>query len=113
MGQPTHKDDVKAGVPLTTTMMTVAAIRTTVGGGAEIPDGVGDKFEAPLKRDEAEFHPSGVTASPPLGSGSAGGGGVGTPTTGPDNHRNPDGGKIKEGTITIGGEDGRCNFKRA
>jgi hypothetical protein len=40
---------------------------------AQWADGVGDKFEAPLERDEAEFGPSGVLASPPLGSGLAGG----------------------------------------
>jgi hypothetical protein len=45
------------------------------GGAAEMSDGVGDKFEAPLERDEAEFGSSGVVASPPTGSGSAGGGG--------------------------------------
>ncbi len=41
-------------------------------------------------------------------------GGVGTPTTGLDNHCNPDGGKIEEGIE--GGEDGLTharNFKRA
>ena len=32
-----------------------------------MPDGVGDKFKAPLERDEAEFGPSGVAASPPDG----------------------------------------------
>jgi hypothetical protein len=38
-------------------------------------------------------------------------GGVGTPTTGPDDHRDPDGEKIEEGIE--GGEDGRRDFKRA
>ena len=37
---------------------------------------LGDKFEAPLERDEAEFGPSGVAATPLSGSGSAGGGGI-------------------------------------
>jgi hypothetical protein len=40
-----------------------------------MPDGVGDKFEPLLKRGKAEFGSSGVVASPPLGSGLAGGGG--------------------------------------
>ncbi len=44
------------------------------GGAAKMPDGVGDKFEAPLQRDEAEFGPLGVPASPKMGSGLAGGG---------------------------------------
>jgi hypothetical protein len=38
------------------------------GGAAEMPDGVRDEFEAPLKRGEAKFGPSGVAASPLLGS---------------------------------------------
>ncbi len=54
--------------------MTVTTTMTT-GGAAEMPDGVGDEFEAPLKMAEAEFGPSGVAASPPSGSGSSGGGG--------------------------------------
>jgi hypothetical protein len=33
-----------------------------------MPDGVGDKFEAPLKRGKAEFGSSGV-AVPPIGIG--------------------------------------------
>ncbi len=45
------------------------------GGTTKMPDRVGDKFEAPLERDEAEFGSLGVMASPPKGSGSAGGGG--------------------------------------
>ncbi len=47
-------------------MMTTAATTTTnTGDAAEMPDGVGEEFESPLKRDEAEFSPSGVVASPP------------------------------------------------
>jgi hypothetical protein len=45
------------------------------GGAVKMPDGVGDKFKAPLKRDEVEFGSSGIVASPPMGSGSTGGGG--------------------------------------
>jgi hypothetical protein len=41
----------------TTTMMT--------GGAAEMPDGVGDEFEAALERDKVEFGPLGVAVSPP------------------------------------------------
>ncbi len=79
-----------------------------------MPNSVGDMFESPLERDLAEFDPSGVAASPPLGSGSAGGGGVRTPTTGLDDHCNPDEEKNEEGIE--GGEDGRTHahdFKRA
>ncbi len=47
-------------------MMTVTTTMTT-GGAAKMPDRVGDKFKAPLKRAEAEFGPSGVVASPPVG----------------------------------------------
>jgi hypothetical protein len=76
MGQTTREDDVEAGVPSTTRMMMTATTTTTTGGATEMPDRVGDKFKAPLKQDEAEFGPSGVAASPPSGSGSAGGGGI-------------------------------------
>ncbi len=38
-------------------------------------------------------------------------GGVRTPTTGPDDHCNPNGEKIKEGIE--GGDDGHCDFERA
>jgi hypothetical protein len=55
MGRPTCKDDVEVGVPLTMTMMTMVAATTMGGGAAEMPDGVGDEFEAPLERDEAKF----------------------------------------------------------
>jgi hypothetical protein len=75
MGRPTHKLDVETGVLSTTTMIMTAArtTTTTTEGAAEMPDGVGDEFESPLERDLAEFDPSGVAASLPLGSGSAGG----------------------------------------
>jgi hypothetical protein len=71
-----RKEDVEAGVLSRTTMMTIAAMTTTTGGAAELPDEVWEKFKALLERDEAEFGPSGVAASPPLalGSGSAGDG---------------------------------------
>ncbi len=41
-GRPTHRDDVKAGVPLTMMMMMMAAKTTTTGGAAEMPDRVRD-----------------------------------------------------------------------
>jgi hypothetical protein len=89
--------------------MTVITMMT-IGGIAEMHDGVRDKFKAPLKMAEVEFSPSGVAASPPSGSGlSGGGGGVRTPTTGLDNHRNPDGEKIEEG---IEGWEDRCTHTR-
>jgi hypothetical protein len=56
-------------------MTTAATTTTTTGDAAKMPDGVGDKFKDPLKRDEVEFGLSGVAESPPSGSGSAGGGG--------------------------------------
>ncbi len=81
----------------------------TTGGVAEMPDGVRDKFEVPLKKAEAEFGPSGVAVSPLLGSGLLGRGGVGTPTTGLEDHRDLNGEKIKE--RIEGGED-RCTHAR-
>jgi hypothetical protein len=45
------------------------------GGATKIPDGVGDKFKAPVERGEAEFGSLRVTVSPLLGSGLVGGGG--------------------------------------
>jgi hypothetical protein len=39
------------------------------GGATEIPGGVGDEFEAPLKGGKAEFGSLGVAASPPVGIG--------------------------------------------
>jgi hypothetical protein len=73
MGRTMCKDDVKTGVSLTTTMMTTEATTsmTTTGGAVEMPGGVGDEFESPLERDLAEFDPSGVAVSPPLGLGLA------------------------------------------
>ncbi len=71
-------------------------------------DGVGDKFEAPLERDEAEFGSLRVAKSPLLGLGSAGGEGSRNAN---DGAGNPDGEKIELGTE--GGEDECCNFERA
>jgi hypothetical protein len=43
MGQPTHKNNNKVGVPsMTTMMMMMTAKTTTTGGAAKMPDGVGD-----------------------------------------------------------------------
>jgi hypothetical protein len=75
MGRPTRKDNVEGGVSSTTRMIMTVTTTMTSGGAAEMPDGVGDEFEAPLKRAEAEFGPSGAAAFPPSGSGSSGGGG--------------------------------------
>jgi hypothetical protein len=61
-----------------------------------MPDWVGDGFEAPLERDEAKFGSYGVTASPPSGLESAGGGGSRNANNGAG-HRDPNGEKIKEG----------------
>jgi hypothetical protein len=58
-----------------TRMMMMATTMTTTGGSTKMPNGVRDKFEPPLKRDKAEFGPSGVVTSPLLGSGLARGGG--------------------------------------
>jgi hypothetical protein len=70
MGRPTREDDVEAVVPSTTTMMTTVATTTaTTGGAAEMPEGVGNEFEAPLERDETEFGPSGGRGVPPVGIG--------------------------------------------
>ncbi len=59
------------------TMMTMVVGTTTTmtWGATKMPNGVGDKFEAPHERDEAEFSPLRVTASPPSGSRLARGGG--------------------------------------
>ncbi len=54
-------------------MMMMAAKPKTAGGATQMLNGVGDLSEAPLKRDEAEFGPLGVRASPQLGSGPGGG----------------------------------------
>ncbi len=80
---------------MTTMMMMMVAATITFGGTTKMPDRVGDKFEPPLEREKAEFGPSGVLASPPLGSVLARGGGVRMPTTGPDDHHNPNGEKLK------------------
>jgi hypothetical protein len=76
-----------------------------------MPDGVRDKFEAPLKRGKAEFSSSGSWHLPRWDRDRLGVGGVRTPTTGPNDHRNHYGEKIKEGIE--GGEDKHRDFKRA
>jgi hypothetical protein len=76
--------------------MTVTTTMTT-GGAAAMPDGVGDEFEAPLKRAEVEFGP---WRPPRRDRDRLGVGGVGTPTTGLDDHRDPDGEKIEAGVVS-------------
>jgi hypothetical protein len=71
MGRPTRKDDVEGLVPTRMTVTVTTAM--TTGGAKEMPNGVGDKFEALLKKAEAELSPLGVAASPLSGSGSSGG----------------------------------------
>jgi hypothetical protein len=53
--------------PMMMTMATTTMMMT--GGAAKMPNGVGDEFETPLKRDVVEFGPSGVAAPPPVGIG--------------------------------------------
>jgi hypothetical protein len=76
-----------------------------------MPDEVGDEFEAPLKRYEAEFGLLGVTATPLLGSESAGGGGSWNANDRAGRSSQSQWGKSQEGIE--GGEDRSHNFKRA
>ncbi len=113
MGRPTREDDVEVGVPSTTTMMTMAAATTTVGVPPRCPMGSGTSSRPLSKGTRRNSAPRGSRRPPRrdrdrLGVGV---GGVGTPTTGPDDHRDLDGEKIKEGIE--GGEDGRQNFEQA
>jgi hypothetical protein len=111
MGQPTHEDNVEAGVLSTTTMMTMAAMTTTVGAPPRCPTGSGTISRPPSKGMRRNSAPRGSRRPPCRDRDRPGVGGVGTPTMGLDDHRNPDGEKIKEGIE--GGEDERCYFERA
>jgi hypothetical protein len=93
-----------------------AAMRMVTGGTAELPDGVWERSKALLERDEAEFGPSGVAASPPSvsGSGSARDGGSWNANNEAGRSLQSQWGKIKEGIE--GGEDRRTHardFKQA
>jgi hypothetical protein len=81
------------------------------GGAAEMPDGVGDEFEAPLERGEAEFGSSGVAASPPLGSGSAGGGGSRNANDGAGRSSRSRRGKNRRGHRRRGGRTSRLRAR--
>jgi hypothetical protein len=89
--------------------MTRMMMMTTTGGAAEFPDGVGNKFEAPLERDKTEFCPSGVAASPSLGSGSPRGGGSQNANNGAGVSSQFQCGKNRRGIE--GGEDGHTHAR--
>jgi len=116
MGRPTRKDDVKTGVSSTTTMMTTAATtrRQRLGAPRRCPTGSGTSSSSPSKGTWRNSTPRGSRRPPRRDRDRPGVGGVGTPTTGLDDHRDPDGEKIEEGIE--GGEDGRTHareFERA
>jgi hypothetical protein len=94
---------------LTTTMMTMAVATATrmTGGTAEMPDRVGDEFEAPLKGTRQNSALWGSRRPPRWDWVQLGVGGVRTLTTGLDNHCNPNAEKNEEGIE--GGEDGRTH----
>ncbi len=111
MGRPACEDDVKVGVPLMTTMMTMAAATTTVEVPPTCPMGSGTSSRPPSKGTRQNSAPKGSRRPLRWDWDRLGVGGVGTPTTWPDDHRDPDGEKIEEGIE--GGDDGRFNFERA
>ena len=76
--------------------------------------GSGTSSRSPLKGTRRNLPPRGLRRPPPRDRDRPGVGGVGTLTTGLDDHRDPDGEKIEEGIE--GGEDGRTHardFERA
>jgi hypothetical protein len=99
------------GVLLTTTMMTMMAVTTMVGAPPRCPMGSGTSSMPPLKGTRQNLAPRGSRLPPRWDRDLLGVGGVGMPTTGPDNHCDPNRGKIKEGIE--GGEGGRRDFERA
>ncbi len=114
MGRLMREDDVEVEVPLTMTMMTMAATMTMVGAPPRCPKGSGTSSRPPSEGMRQNSAPLGSPRPTRRDWDRPGVGGVGTPTTGPDDHRDPDGGKIEEGIE--GGEDGRTHardFKRA
>jgi hypothetical protein len=99
------------GVPSTSTMMTMVVATMMVGAPPRCPMGSGMSLRPPLKGTRQNLAPRGSRRPPRLERDWLGVGGVRTPTMGPDDHRDPDGEKIKEGIE--GGEDRRCNFEWA
>jgi hypothetical protein len=93
------------------TMMTMAAATTTVGALPRCSMRLGISSRPPLKGTRQHFAPRGLRRPPHWDQDRLGGGGVRMPTTGPDDHCNPNGVKIKEGIE--GGEEGPLDFKRA
>ncbi len=91
--------------------MMMAAATTTVGAPPRCPMGLGTSSRPPLKGARQNLNPRGSRRPPHQDPDQLGVGGVGMPTTGPDNHCNPDGGKIEEGIE--GGDNGCCDFEQA
>jgi hypothetical protein len=110
MGRPTRKDDDEVGVPSTTTMIMMAAATTMVGVPPRCPMGLRTSLRPPLKGMRQNLAPRGLQHPPHQDRDRLGARGVGTPTSGSDDHCNPDGEKVKEGIE--GGEDGRCDFEQ-
>jgi hypothetical protein len=106
-----RKDDVEAGILSTMMMMTMAATTTTVGGLPRCPTGSGTSSRPPLKGTRQNLAPWGSQRPPRQDWDRPGGGGFRMPTTGPDDHHDPNGEKVEEGIE--GGEDGRCDFEQA
>jgi hypothetical protein len=74
-----RKDNVEAGVVLTTSTTTATAMTTTTGIAAEMPDGVRDKLKALLERDKVGLSPLRGRGVPLVGigiGGQWGGGGL-------------------------------------
>jgi hypothetical protein len=111
MGRRTGEDDIEVGVPSTTTMMMMAVATTMVGAPPRCPMGLGMTLRPPLKGTRQNLAPRGSRRPPRQDQDWLRVGGVGTPITGPGDHRNPDGDKVEE--AIEGGEDGRHDFKRA
>jgi hypothetical protein len=95
MGQTMHEDDVKVGVPSTTTMMTMSATMTTVGALPRCLTRSGTSSRPPSKGTRQNLVSWGSRRPPFWDRNWLGVGGVGTPTTGLEDHRNPDGEKVK------------------
>jgi hypothetical protein len=110
MGRLTRKDDVEAGVPLTTKVMMMAVTTTMVEALPRCPTGLGTSSRPPSKGARKNLAPRGLWRPPHRDQDLPGVGGVGTPKTGPDDHCDPNRGKIKEDIE--GGEDECCNFER-
>ncbi len=109
--RPMREDDVEAGVPLTRILVTMVATTTTVGAPPRCPTGSGTTLRPPSKGTRRNLAPRGLWCPPRPDQDRLGVGGAPTPTTGLDDHRNPDGGNVNEGIE--GGEDGSCDFEQA